>query len=463
MKTVAKTSKLIGVKQNPRGYPNRNAYAKCKQLIEDAENDWGEPDIVYRNPATIYSFAVSAVNSKGKRVKGIMYAETSKEILDKMRDTGHIYVTIQDKKIWKKGSSKNPAKFLLIDGNGKIVATGNDYDKLQERADRSNEKRSLTQVLTLANRYQVISQGDYAGLKGVSKNPSQGGFPQTIKNIRDRIKRSSSGIAFSSLNDWQQSYLIPAYSHIFVREGGRVKLTELGKSKRITDWLNEELKTKNPNSYTLAQLADYAKGWKNLSLVQFIHTLQALPPHPLKRIDRETAKKVYNFLHKKKNSGSDTFTNHESNTIRKHTKMFQGEVRGGRARVLQPNGAPKEKSLLGQLVLMRVVKNGKTIDIGFDGDALLTMDLRKNLWAVGKDARINNLEKPAKGQMKLLGKLIQIDYITAKKHIENGELTRFWHPLGEVNKQYPNLYMDADGFPIIHGGGYDVWNVGIVN
>jgi hypothetical protein len=25
------------------------------------------------------------------------------------------------------------------------------------------------------------------------------------------------------------------------------------------------------------------------------------------------------------------------------------------------------------------------------------------------------------------------------------------------------LYIDKDGFPIIHGGNYDIWNVGIVN
>jgi hypothetical protein len=166
----------------------------------------------------------------------------------------------------------------------------------------------------------------------------------------------------------------------------------------------------------------------------------------------------------RKNHTASDFHAFKQNRSKEHFKMFQGKQPSGSVRVLQPDSAPKETSRLGDLVLMKVIKsNGSKQNINFDGEAFLAIDLRKNLWAIGKDARINNVALPRKGELKYLGKLKQIDYVTAKKHIGGNKLTRFWHELGEVDKNYPSLYVDADGFPIIHGGGYDVWNIGIVN
>jgi hypothetical protein len=165
-----------------------------------------------------------------------------------------------------------------------------------------------------------------------------------------------------------------------------------------------------------------------------------------------------------KNHTANDFHAFKENKSKEHFKMFQGKQPSGAVRVLQPDSAPKETSRLGDLVLMKVIKsNGSKQNINFDGEAFLAIDLRKNLWAIGKDARIANIALPRKGELKYLGKLKQIDYVTAKKHIGGNKLTRFWHELGEVDKNYPSLYVDADGFPIIHGGGYDVWNIGIVN
>lgn len=179
--------------------------------------------------------------------------------------------------------------------------------------------------------------------------------------------------------------------------------------------------------------------------------------------DRKWLKESFNISPKKNETATD-FHAFKENKSKEHFKMFQGKQSSGAVRVLQPDSAPKETSRLGDLVLMKVIKsNGSRQNINFDGEAFLAIDLRKNLWAIGKDARINNIALPRKGELKYLGKLKQIDYVTAKKHIGGNKLTRFWHELGEVDKNYPSLYVDADGFPIIHGGGYDVWNIGIVN
>lgn len=166
----------------------------------------------------------------------------------------------------------------------------------------------------------------------------------------------------------------------------------------------------------------------------------------------------------KKNHGVADFKSFQKQRLNDLSQMFQGHANGDNIRVAQSDLAPKvNKYRLGYLVQMKV-KNGSTVTkINFDGEAYLSGDLRNNLWAVGKDAVISNLRKPNPGKLTHLGKLIQIDYITAKKHIEGGKTVRFWHPLGEVDKEYPDLFIDADGFPIIVGGGYDVWDVGIVN
>lgn len=168
---------------------------------------------------------------------------------------------------------------------------------------------------------------------------------------------------------------------------------------------------------------------------------------------------------KRKNSGASDFKQFQKKRLAELSTMFQGHHNGQSIKsVMQPDAAPKvNKYLLGHLVQMKVKNGTKTTPINFDGEAYLSGDIRNNLWAVGKDARIQNLRNPGAGKMQYLGKLIQIDYVTSKSHIEPGKTVRFYHELGEVDGEYPELYMDADKFPIIVGGGYDCWSVGIVN
>lgn len=165
----------------------------------------------------------------------------------------------------------------------------------------------------------------------------------------------------------------------------------------------------------------------------------------------------------KRNHGASDFKQFQKTRLNNLSQMFQGEVSGEKFNAIVSDGAPKQLSRIGDLVQMKVKTPNGITTIDFDGDSYLGMDLRKNLWVGGKGARLENVRNPTGDSLKYLGELIQIDYVTAKNHIEGGKLTRFWHPLGEVNKEYPLLYMDKDGFPIIVGGGYDVWDVGIVN
>lgn len=167
-----------------------------------------------------------------------------------------------------------------------------------------------------------------------------------------------------------------------------------------------------------------------------------------------------------RNSPASDFVKHQKVKLQSLAEMFHGEHKGERTRIAESDYTPRDKYKLGYLIQLKVKDggNGKIIPINFDGEhSYLTADLRNNLHIVGKDSRLTNFKLPPVGHLKYLGQVQQIDYVTAKKHIGNGKLIRFFHKLGEVTRERPNLFVDHEGFLQMQGGGYDVWEVGIVN
>ncbi len=188
-------------------------------------------------------------------------------------------------------------------------------------------------------------------------------------------------------------------------------------------------------------------------------------------VEKETeTQREYERKHKRNSSVSD-FKDYKANKLSALAKQFQGQHNGQQRRVAQSNYTPKQTYRLGHLVQMKVKHNGsifpkyngKIIPINFDGDqAYLAADFKNGLHVVGKDAIIKDF-KSHKNGLTNIGKLVQVDYVTNKNHIGNNETIRFYHKLGEATKEMPNLLIDNEGFPIITGGAYDVWDVGIVN
>lgn len=194
----------------------------------------------------------------------------------------------------------------------------------------------------------------------------------------------------------------------------------------------------------------------------------------LKRKNPTTTKPIKKVAVNPKTIKKANFTNadykaHQTKTLTELARMFQGGINGDNRRVIESDLTPNGKFRLGHLVQMKVKRNGRVIPIEFDGESFLSADTKKHLWISGKDSMIKNglssigLKKPSKGQLTIIGDLMQIDYVTAKKHIENGQTVRFFHKLGEATGERPKLALDYDGFPIVLGGNYDIWNVGIVN
>lgn len=150
------------------------------------------------------------------------------------------------------------------------------------------------------------------------------------------------------------------------------------------------------------------------------------------------------------------------------SKMFQGKVNGQSKSVIASDLQPDKTARIGKLSKLIINGlDGKKYELSdFGNDAFVSMDRRKNIWLSGKDSRIDlraNGIKIKQNQQECLGYLTQINYITDKKHIENGATVEYYHKLGEVNKQQPTLWADADGFLIVNGGDYDIWKEGIVN
>lgn len=169
---------------------------------------------------------------------------------------------------------------------------------------------------------------------------------------------------------------------------------------------------------------------------------------------------------RKKNFSNADFRRITKERLQELSKMFQGEASGMQIKTLQPDVMPDDTFRLGWLKkIIYKDASGKRTIINFSGNSLLSADIRCNLWFSGSDARIENLHSglPKKGSLKYLGDLVQVEYVTAKKHLHGGRTVHFWHPMGEVTKQFPKLAVDYDGFPLAIGGGYDIWNVGIVD
>lgn len=300
---------------------------------------------------------------------------------------------------------RNPMQeYIIFDViTGKAIQTGK-FDKLTDIVDRSNDVAGY-------RRYFVLSREDFLEAQKTYKDKRNGAAVANPKQSKYYYEKAPAGMT---------EYAINAYNAI--AKGMSSQEFYYGKNKHL--------------------VGDYD---------QYAAIVEK---HPHRLFKKNGAVK---------NESASDFKRFTKDRLIELSKMFQGKASGARVRVLSPDSLPNETWRLGYLVQMKIRHNGKVTTINFDGESYLSGDLRCNLWAVGKDARITNIRKPSEGQLKKIGKLIQVDYVTAKKHIEGGKVVRFWHPLGEVNKDYPTLYIDHDGFPIILGGGYDIWNVGIVN
>lgn len=158
------------------------------------------------------------------------------------------------------------------------------------------------------------------------------------------------------------------------------------------------------------------------------------------------------------------FETHIDETLDNNAALFHGRITGKQIKTVGSDYTNSRVTRLGKLHSFIVVTDdNQEVEIKPSRDAWLSMDIRRNLQFDGRGVQFPKNLHAKHGQLILIGKLKQIDYLAAKAHIEAGKMCRFYHELGEATGEVPTLWIDKDGMPIIIGGNYDVWKSGIVN
>lgn len=169
----------------------------------------------------------------------------------------------------------------------------------------------------------------------------------------------------------------------------------------------------------------------------------------------------YRFVGQKRNASYSEVDFFDDKAIDQLSAEFQGSISGETLEAVAADSTPKSLARLGHL--RKIIVGDFEINFDDTEDAWLAADRRKNLYFVGKDARLSSGQKPRKGQLKHLGKVSQVNYVTEKAHIENGSTTEYFHEFGEVDGVQPDLFVDHDNMLVLVGGNYDIWTCGIVN
>lgn len=148
---------------------------------------------------------------------------------------------------------------------------------------------------------------------------------------------------------------------------------------------------------------------------------------------------------------SDTFD------IDNNSQEFQGEISGDEIKLEASNFVPLKVGRIGNLDYIEMA-DGQIFE--FSENAYATMDRLKKIHFAG-DVLFE--DKAELGHLKNLGQVQRFQYMTAKRHIENGNTVKFFHDFGEVDGQLPSLFVDDEGFPLLIGGNYGVKPEGVVN
>ncbi len=144
---------------------------------------------------------------------------------------------------------------------------------------------------------------------------------------------------------------------------------------------------------------------------------------------------------------------------------FQGRPSMKDLNLVTPNGAPKTLYCLGKLLELRL--KGKE-NLNFRREAtgktfyLCADEKNKQLWIAG--GSIATPDKSIKaGFSAPLALITHVVYETKKVHLDDKGQQGYIHRFGEEGGKEPTLTIDAEGFPIIVGGTYEILPLGIAD
>jgi len=132
---------------------------------------------------------------------------------------------------------------------------------------------------------------------------------------------------------------------------------------------------------------------------------------------------------------------------------FRGKDATTKTKARAATGTPSTLAKLGQLMELKL--RGRRVRFG--GNAALAADGRKKLHVVNVKAAVPN----PPGEVDY-GEILSVTYRADKPHIEEGVFD-YVHKFGEEGGTRPHLVVDAEGYPKLEGGSYDITADGLID
>jgi hypothetical protein len=140
-------------------------------------------------------------------------------------------------------------------------------------------------------------------------------------------------------------------------------------------------------------------------------------------------------------------------------EMFQGRAPESAEQTSAATGTPAKLAQLGALASL-TLKRGDVIKFA-DDRARLASDANGNLHITGGALEIDFEPIDTVKGLRVVDEVKKISYITNKDHIGDGREFEFVHRFGEEGGSLPFLALDAENFPHLLGGSYDITAAGI--
>lgn len=148
-------------------------------------------------------------------------------------------------------------------------------------------------------------------------------------------------------------------------------------------------------------------------------------------------------------------------------ESFQGRPSTEKVQMAVSKHAPNQLAQLGDLVEVmltdgRILQFGRKVNGKTEYPHKLCAHARGRLWITGGPIARRNPDLKSNA-LELVSPIKHVVYRSFKPHLGDRPNTHYIHTLGEESGIRPELGIDNEGFPVIHGGAYTIESRGIVD
>lgn len=167
---------------------------------------------------------------------------------------------------------------------------------------------------------------------------------------------------------------------------------------------------------------------------------------PYSRAGKQLMNRIFDLgINRKRNGGASSAAN--------DFLEFQGRESSESLSLVTPDGTPKHTSVCGPIPRIELMNGTKLNFNESEGERPILLRRGNKLYIASEGFRWS-----APGE---IGLVKRIHYITAKDHINSGELIQYHHRFGEEGGNPPMLIADQDCMFKLEGGSYEITGDGI--